>query len=345
MFKVTFRFENGSAVEAFAAEGENLLEVARKTNVAIDAPCSGNAACGKCRVKLLKGELDSQQTLHITDEEYAQGWRLSCVSKVIADVEVEVPDIASAYKSRMKVADLDSAKEIEIFERTKADVEEAGIVFKNDMDVIRVTMNEPTLDDTMPDLERLTWAVEKVCGTEANYVLASEAASAGCIVMSRTQEASEEEQQNTITHLNRALEHAKCSRRLELEHVVRKSWEELTDADFEEIASVGYEHASYVKQDYSEHGGFESLFFMNLGMEEKALLQAVQEIFSNHACGTVFRVKGFFKDGADTWKELNMTRRRQSVQPIARGQEVLIAIGEHLDRARIAAYFEPMEKR
>ena len=25
-------FENGSAVEAFAAEGENLLEVARKTN-------------------------------------------------------------------------------------------------------------------------------------------------------------------------------------------------------------------------------------------------------------------------------------------------------------------------
>ena len=61
MFKVTFKFENGSAVEAFAAEGENLLEVARKTNVAIDAPCSGNAACGKCRVKLLEGELDSSR--------------------------------------------------------------------------------------------------------------------------------------------------------------------------------------------------------------------------------------------------------------------------------------------
>lgn len=166
MFKVTFRFENGNAVEAYAAEGENLLEVARKTNVAIDAPCSGNAACGKCKVKLLSGEMDSQKTLHITEEEYAQGWRLSCVSKVVADVEVEVPDIASAYKSRMKVADLDSAKEIEIFERTKADVEAAGIVFENDMDVIRVTMNEPSLDDTMPDQERLIWAIEEVCGTE-----------------------------------------------------------------------------------------------------------------------------------------------------------------------------------
>ena len=44
MFKVTFRFENGETVEGFAAAEENLLEVARKTNVAIDAPCSGNGS-------------------------------------------------------------------------------------------------------------------------------------------------------------------------------------------------------------------------------------------------------------------------------------------------------------
>jgi len=166
MYKVTFKFENGEVVEAFAASGENLLEVARKTNVAIDAPCSGNAACGKCKVKLLGGELESQKTLHITDEEYAQGWRLSCISKVIADVEIGVPDIASAYKSRMKVADLDSAKEIEIFEKTKTDVGNAGISFGNDLEVVRVTMTPPTLDDTMPDLERLKWAVGAACGTD-----------------------------------------------------------------------------------------------------------------------------------------------------------------------------------
>lgn len=166
MYNVIFKFETGGDVTVAAGLGENLLEVARKANVAIDAPCSGNAACGKCKVKLVSGELESQKTRHITDEEYAQGWRLSCVSKVIADVEVEVPDIASAYKSRMKVADLDSAKEIEIFEHTKADVESAGIEFKNDLEVVRVTMNPPSLDDTMPDLERVIWAVEEVCGTE-----------------------------------------------------------------------------------------------------------------------------------------------------------------------------------
>ena len=70
MFKVTFAFENGSTVEAFANAGDNLLEVARGANVAIDAPCSGNGACGKCRVQLKSGELDSKKTLHISDEEY-----------------------------------------------------------------------------------------------------------------------------------------------------------------------------------------------------------------------------------------------------------------------------------
>ena len=64
MFKVTFSFEDGSVVEHFANAGDNLLELAREANVAIDAPCSGNASCGKCRVQLKKGELDSKKTLH-----------------------------------------------------------------------------------------------------------------------------------------------------------------------------------------------------------------------------------------------------------------------------------------
>ncbi|MCI8275222.1 MAG: DUF4445 domain-containing protein [Lachnospiraceae bacterium] len=164
MFEVTFKFESGEGVTAFAASGENLLEVARKTNVAIDAPCSGNAACGKCRVKLLKGELDSQKTRHITDEEYAAGWRLACVSKVEANVEVMVPDIASAYKGRMKAADLSSPAEVKIFTEAKKDLEAAGISLKNSLELIQVSMEAPSLDDTMPDVERLERAVAAATG-------------------------------------------------------------------------------------------------------------------------------------------------------------------------------------
>ncbi|MBQ6875875.1 MAG: DUF4445 domain-containing protein [Lachnospiraceae bacterium] len=166
MYKVTFKFESGEDINAFAALGENLLEVARKTNVAIDAPCSGNGSCGKCRVKVVSGELQSEKTRHISDEEYADGWRLSCISTVKEDVTVLVPDIASAYRSRMKVADLSSPEEIKIFEQAKADMLEAGIEFHNSFCVQTVEMDEPTLDDTMPDNERLSRAVCAVGGYE-----------------------------------------------------------------------------------------------------------------------------------------------------------------------------------
>jgi uncharacterized 2Fe-2S/4Fe-4S cluster protein (DUF4445 family) len=161
MFKVTFAFEDGSVVETYANAGDNLLEIAREANVAIDAPCSGNASCGKCRVQLKRGELDSKKTLHISDEEYEEGWRLACVSTVNADVTVLVPDIASAYKSRMKVADLSSKEEIAIFENAKREIELTGIELRNSLDVVEVIMDPPTLDDTMPDNERLSRALRK----------------------------------------------------------------------------------------------------------------------------------------------------------------------------------------
>lgn len=164
MFKVTFRFESGEDVTTFAQEGENLLEVARLTNVAIDAPCGGNASCGKCKVKLVEGELHSPKTRHISDEEYQGGWRLACVSKITGDVAVEVPDIASAYRSRMKVADLSSKEEIAIFESAKNHIEAAGLPMKNSMDILDVTMDIPSLDDTMPDNERFVRAVKKATG-------------------------------------------------------------------------------------------------------------------------------------------------------------------------------------
>ncbi len=160
MYKITFTFESGEPIEAFATSGENLLEVARKTNVAIDAPCSGNVVCGKCRVKLVEGELASKKSSHITEQEFAAGWRLACASKVEGDCTILVPDIAAAYKSRMKVADLSSSDELKIFETTKHQISEAGIGFSNNLSKISVKMNIPTLDDTMPDNERLMRAIK-----------------------------------------------------------------------------------------------------------------------------------------------------------------------------------------
>ena len=167
MYQVIFTFENGAApVTATAAPGETLLETARAANVAIDAPCSGNGSCGKCRVKLLEGSVEGLQTSHITDEDYAAGWRLSCASKVTSDVTVLVPDIASAYQSRMKTADLSTGEEIAIFTRLEEDLKAAGVAFSNDFVETEVVMEEPTLEDTMPDTERLTLALQDALGCQ-----------------------------------------------------------------------------------------------------------------------------------------------------------------------------------
>ena len=164
--KVTFQIEGASPVQIECNAGDNLLELARRANVAIDAPCSGNGSCGKCRVKLVEGNLETIPSRHITDEEYEAGWRLSCNSKVMGDCTVFVPDIASAYQSRMKTADLSSPKEVAIFEDAQANLKASGIQFENNFRCLVVTMDEPTLDDTMPDNERLTWAVQAQLGVE-----------------------------------------------------------------------------------------------------------------------------------------------------------------------------------
>ena len=164
--KVIFQIEGATPVEIECTSGDNLLELARRANVAIDAPCSGNGSCGKCRVKLLEGELETVPTRHISQEEFDEGWRLSCSCRVRSDCTVFVPDIASAYQSRMKTADLSSPKEVAIFKEAQEQLQESGISFTNNYLALDVHMAAPTLDDTMPDNERLTWAVQQASGAE-----------------------------------------------------------------------------------------------------------------------------------------------------------------------------------
>ncbi len=162
--KITFQLEGGEGVAISAPPGENLLALARKANVAIDTPCSGNLSCGKCRVRLLSGALASKETLHIDKASWDTGWRLACASTVSGDAVVMVPEIASAYRGRMKVADLSSVDEMATFNALQAAMEEAGLTKENDIKSFTVQMEMPTLSDTMPDNERLLRAIRAVTG-------------------------------------------------------------------------------------------------------------------------------------------------------------------------------------
>lgn len=168
---ITFLVSGAEPVVISANSGEKLLDVARKANVAIDAPCSGNGVCGKCRVRLVSGYLDAPKSRHISQEEYDAGWRLACTAEIVGNAEIEVPDIATAYRSRMKIADLDSPEEVAIFEDLHRQLTEAGIVFKSDLSFLPLDLQEPSLEDTMPDNERIIRAVSEATGVDPAHII------------------------------------------------------------------------------------------------------------------------------------------------------------------------------
>lgn len=180
-------------------------------------------------------------------------------------------------------------------------------------------------------------ALQTDLSREADYVLASEAADAGCVLLSRSQEVTEEEIQNTIGHLNRALKDIQCKRVLKDEIFV-KNWEEFTDEDFQRILTSGYVAESYQKMSLEDSDIFDSLNFMNHGLSESEMQHTAEQILKDPACGTVLRIKGFCQKEDKTWVELNATHHETLLRKTEAGQEVLIVIGQKLNEERIRQY-------
>ena len=179
--------------------------------------------------------------------------------------------------------------------------------------------------------------LENELSPQADYLLASEAASAGLVVMSRTQLAAPGEAEAVIDHLNRALAGCHCARRFGADDVLCRDWNALTPADFARVDRCGWRQTSYVKLHFDEHKAFTSLYFMELHLTLPQLQDAARALFADPACGHILRIKGFLQT-VDGWCELNATRDTMHVEAIPDGQEVLIIIGEELDRSAIEAH-------
>lgn len=180
--------------------------------------------------------------------------------------------------------------------------------------------------------------LEEDLSEEAEFLLASEAANAGCVVISKSRGAAPEEIEATLAHLNRAMERSGCGRRFNREDVLCKDWESLDEGDWSALSSCGVRNESYTKLDLADNQVFDSLYFMNLEIPAEAQERAAGEILADPACGRVFRIKGFLHRADGGWLQLNATKREQTVREIPEGQEVLIVIGEGLNEAAINAH-------
>lgn len=144
--KVKVHFEPDN-IDITAKQGENLLEAAIDAGVHINASCGGAGVCGTCKVLLKQGKIESTRTEKVTEEEYEQGVRQACQSRIITDVVVDIPT-----ESRLEAAVLD---------REKAGGFQPEQVlathwrFHPPLSKLFVELPPPTLEDNASDLSRL----------------------------------------------------------------------------------------------------------------------------------------------------------------------------------------------
>jgi len=139
--KVHFKPDN---IDIVVEQGENLLQAAIAAGVRIYASCGGNGTCGTCKVLIEKGQVETTRTRKVSDEEFKQGIRQACQSRVISDLTVYVP-----VESRLEKAVLSRET------KKVSEVLATGWRFKPPLGKFVIELTPPTLEDNTSDLSRL----------------------------------------------------------------------------------------------------------------------------------------------------------------------------------------------
>lgn len=217
-------------------------------------------------------------------------------------------------------------------------VEPSGIY---DVDEFFDVLHEEPLDNWYKIGNVITIVDSKLdndMSVHSDYMLACQLADAGSVILSRTKDADKSDIDNTIVHLNNALKNVRCSRVLDKE-IICKDWDTFTEKDYEKILNSGYVMENYTKLFSQDDEGFQSVYYMNKKFTKDELQKIIKEVMDDKKCGNIFRVKGFMKISDNSWIQLNATHNEIRIEPIDKGQEVIIIIGEELDKQRLDKHF------
>lgn len=186
--------------------------------------------------------------------------------------------------------------------------------------------------------------LEQNLSEQSEFLLASQVAKAGKVLFSKVENATSSDIKNTIEHINRALQKVQCNRRFSLGNtdkqnaIITKDFRTFDDTDFNAISQSSYVSADY-RKDFSENMDYQSLYYMHVVMPPDLLESKICDMMKDENCGNIFRVKGFVPVADGTYAEINATHQNMSIQPIEKGQEIIIVIGENLNDKVIRKYF------
>lgn len=174
-------------------------------------------------------------------------------------------------------------------------------------------------------------------GEESDYYLASQVASAGITLLSKSQMCTEDEIALTRSHIRHAVEKIKCNKFSE--NYLIKDWDLFTSEDFEKISSSGYHVCDYVKVIAGSDNEFESVSFLDVKCSMTEFRDKVVKMLSSEEYGHIYRIKGFVSQGQQNY-EVNATLEDINVSESKVGQGTVIVIGTGLHEKAIRELIE-----
>ncbi|MCY4080817.1 MAG: ASKHA domain-containing protein [Caldilineaceae bacterium] len=123
--------------------GMTIFNAANWIGLPIDSTCGAKGTCGKCKVRILHGNngATAADRRIFTEEELADGWRLSCRSEANSDVVCHVPRLMGNPKAALMGFD-------------------RHVILNPNVYKIPLTLTAPTLEDQRSDFSRIRDALE-----------------------------------------------------------------------------------------------------------------------------------------------------------------------------------------
>ncbi len=169
----------------------------------------------------------------------------------------------------------------------------------------------------------------------SRYLLMSEISWAGKILLSRVDCIKNGDiLREARQFLNDTMETFGCDLRFIEEQILAKPFSALTVEDFEAIKAAGYRHATYTKLPVGDDK-FTSLFYFDVSIPEDELKEKLTSLFEDPKAGHIIRIKGSARVSDSIQLEINATDKEMSLKPAVCSRDILIVIGEGLDKEYI----------
>lgn len=123
--------------------GVTAFDAASWNGIAIDSTCGGHGTCKKCKIKITSGDVPPSNLDHraFTPDEIAQGWRLACRVRALADTKFDVPPLVT----RPKAATVGVGRQV---------------ILRPAVQKRYLELEEPTLHDQRTDIERVLESID-----------------------------------------------------------------------------------------------------------------------------------------------------------------------------------------